>query len=75
MRFEDTRIGQVVEFDPKVFRSPYTPYYDRYAGHTFRIEFFRQEDEADQGIWLTCVSNPDLELDGFVWPDQLVLLN
>jgi hypothetical protein len=75
MKYEETRIGQLVEFDPKVYRSPYTPYYDRYAGHQFRIESFRMEDEHDQGLWLVCVSNPDLELDGYVWPDQLVLLS
>lgn len=75
MKFEDTRLGQLVQFAPKVYEAPYAPYYDKYRGRVFRVELFRQEDSSDQGCWLVCVDDPDIRVDGFVWPDTFDLLD
>ena len=74
MKFEDTRLGQLVRFAPEVYAAPYAPYYDAYKGHVFQIDHFRFEDPSDQGCWLICLDNPDVTVQGYVWPDTFELV-
>jgi hypothetical protein len=76
MKFEEIRIGQLVEFVPEVYGEPYAPHYDRYRDQRFQVAGF--EDIGDMlvtGVWVECVSDPSIEVEGFVLPNQLVPLN
>jgi len=75
MKFSDTRLDQLVRFDPRVLEPPYAPYYDAYERHVFRIDHFRMQDDSDEGLWLICITNPDIIVDGYIDPEILVLVN
>lgn len=59
------------QFRDIVFEPPYTPYYDEYRGHTFVIDYYSEEDENRQHVRLTCISNPDIIVNGYVELYQL----
>jgi len=67
-------VGQKVEFDDMVFRSPYYPYYEKYKGHVFKIDHFMEEDEEQQHVWLKCITNDDIVMDGYVELYQLKIV-
>lgn len=58
-------------FCEKVYSAPYAPYYDSYRDHVFVIDHYSEEDESRQHVWLTCVSDPDIVVKGYVELDQL----
>lgn len=58
-------------FRDTVYAPPYAPYYDQYRGHTFRIDHYMAEDESQQHVWLTCVSDPSIIVAGYVELYQL----
>lgn len=60
-------------FHDKVFLEPYAPYYDAYRGHTFVIDHASTEDETGNHVWLTCVSDENIKVAGYVHLDQLVI--
>ena len=62
-------------FRDKVFSAPYAPYYDQYRGHTFCIDYYMAEDESQQHVWLTCVSDPSIVVKGYVEMNQLETVN
>ena len=59
------------KFRGLVFEPPYTPYYDSYRGHVFAIDHYSEEDESRQHVRLTCVSDPDIIVKGYVELYQL----
>jgi len=61
-------------FKNKVYKPPYAPYYDRYKGHTFKIDHFLVEDESLQHVWLECITDCDLKVSGYVELHQLELV-
>ena len=54
-----------------VYEKPYAPYYDRYREHEFSIDYYSAEDDTDQHVWLTCVSDPSILVKGYVELYQL----
>lgn len=59
--------GMKVTFHPKVFKHPYTPYYDAYQGHTFEVVALHPGDHVE----LKCVSGT-VVVGGCVHDDELV---
>lgn len=60
--------GNQVVFNAKVFKKPYTPYYDTYKGHVFEVE-----NISDGHVKLKCVSDPKVIVNGRVHEDELQL--
>ena len=54
-----------------VYEKPYAPYYDSYRGHEFTIDHYSAEDETQQHVWLTCVTDPSILVRGYVELHQL----
>ena len=71
------KIGDKVEFNPKVYKAPYAPYYDLYQGEVFEITAIYTEepygDEFSPHIELKCVTDSYLQVAGNVHPDELEL--
>jgi len=63
------------KFKDFVYEKPYAPYYDRYQGHEFSIDHYNEEDETQQHVWLTCVSDPSIIVAGYVELSQLEKIN
>lgn len=59
------------KFKDFVYEKPYAPYYDSYQGHEFVIDHYSEEDESQQHVWLSCVSDPSLLVKGYVELYQL----
>lgn len=59
------------KFKDFVYAPPYAPYYDNYRGHEFVIDHYSQEDDTQQHVWLTCVSDSAIKVAGYVELDQL----
>jgi len=60
----------IVVFNPKVYKSPYTPYYDAYKNHQFRIVAFHPGHHVE----LECIDG-DIVVEGYVHDDELVLVS
>ena len=54
------------KFNDYVYEDPYIPFYDAYVGHEFVIDHFMEEDERKEHVWLKCVSDPSIIVDGYV---------
>ena len=54
-----------------VYEKPYAPYYDSYCGNEFAIDHYSAEDETQQHVWLTCVTDPSILVRGHVELHQL----
>lgn len=65
----DIEVGKCVVFNPKVYSVPYTPFYDKYKGHTFVVS-----DVAEDHYALKCISDNNLIVDGYVHEDELEVL-
>ncbi len=69
------KVGSKVEFNPKVYKDPYAPYYDKYQGETFEIVAIYTEEPygapESPHIRLRCTSDAWLEVAGNVHPDEL----
>ena len=61
-------------FKGVVYEPPYAPHYDKYKGHTFKIDHFHDEDESLQHVWLECITDYDLKVSGYVELSQLELV-
>jgi hypothetical protein len=64
------KVGEVVEFDPKVFTPPWTPYYDRYKGHTFKVVAMY----PGRHVAVECLSDPTIITQGYVHDDELLTI-
>ncbi len=62
------RIGNIVEFLPRVYKAPYTPYFDAYKGHKFKIIGVFNEDPSH--VMLECVTG-DVKVNGMVHDTDL----
>lgn len=60
-------VGMEVYFRSKVFSAPYTPYYDAYRGHKFKVVGIHYGDHVE----LTCISDPSVQVAGYVHDDEL----
>lgn len=60
-------IGMDVYFRSKVFEHPYTPYYDAYKGHKFRVTGVYEGGH----ITLICLDDPNVIVKGAVHADEL----
>lgn len=63
------------KFRDFVYEEPYFPFYERYRGHEFVIDHYNAEDEEQQHVWLKCVSDTSITVNGYVELYQLVLIN
>lgn len=62
------------KFHDRVFAEPYSPYYDDYVGQEFVIDHWLEEDEQNQHVMLTCITNPAIMVKGYVELSNLVNL-
>ena len=57
-------------FKGKVFEAPYAPHYESYRGHLFVIDHYHNEaypeEEKNDHVWLKCVDEPNLKVNGYV---------
>lgn len=65
------KAGTYVYFHEKVFREPYSPYYDNYKNHKFRIVKTHEDNHYE----LECISDPNLIVKGWVHGDELKKVN
>jgi NAD(P)H-flavin reductase len=61
------KVGDKVQFREKVYRKPYTPYYDDYKGHAFEIVGVHEGDHIE----LKCITG-DTIVKGHVHDDELI---
>ncbi len=62
------KLGMTVIFSPKVFEPPYTPYYDAYKGHQFRVIAFHPLGHVE----VECIDDPSVIVSGHVHDDELL---
>ena len=62
------------KFDNKMFKAPFAPFYNRYKDHEFVIDHYHPEDELQQHVFVKCVDDPELKVDGYVDIRDLVKL-
>jgi hypothetical protein len=66
----DLQAGMSVVFDVRVFKPPYTPYYDEYKGHVFQIvKIHTTEPYGDPEAphaELICIDDSKIRVDGNV---------
>ena len=60
------RVGSRVVFKEHVYEAPHAPHYDAYKNHTFYIDRFHTMDSLQQLVWLDCISDPLVVVDGYV---------
>lgn len=60
-------VGMEVYFRAKVYRDPYAPYYDAYKGHKFKVVALHDDSHVE----LTCISDPTVQVGGYVHQDEL----
>ena len=69
----DIKVDDTVIFHERVYKPPYTPYYDKYKGHQFVVAEFHWEDGADDDhVWLVCITDPSIKVDGYVHTHDLI---
>jgi hypothetical protein len=56
----------LLKFKSHVYEPPFSPYYDKYKNQTFIADHFHPEDETEEHVWLVCVSDPSIAVDGYV---------
>ena len=69
-------IGNIVKFNPKVYDERYTPYYDDYSGHVFKIINLHIDDDYQTitHYELICLSG-DVTVNGYVHESDLELIS
>lgn len=50
----------------------FAPFYDKYKGHEFIISHYHPEDDQNEHVWLTCVSDSAINVDGYVDVEDLI---
>jgi hypothetical protein len=53
-------------FKKHVYEKPYAPYYDAYKGHIFSIDHYHSDKDAVDHVWLICVDDPEVKVQGYV---------
>jgi hypothetical protein len=66
--------GKIVVFHDRVYDMPFKPYYDAYKGHMFTIDHEHPEDSTGEHVWVNCVTQPSLKVNGYVDRMDLVVL-
>jgi len=61
------------KFKSHVFGPAFAPYYDAYKGHLFVIDHTHSDDANH--VWLTCITNPSIKVDGYVEMQDLSCVN
>ena len=56
----------VYKFKDYVYEGVYVPFYDKYKGHKFVIDHAMKEDPSGEHVWLACLTDIDLKVDGYV---------
>lgn len=56
----------IVKFKDYVFEEPFREYYLKYYGHNFIVDHFHPDDEEKEHVWLKCITDPSLIVDGYV---------
>ena len=64
------KIGDKVRFSEKVFKAPYTPWYNSYKGHEFSVVGFHH---GNTHVEVKCTTGK-IKVLGYVHPDELVIL-
>lgn len=59
------------KFKERVYSHPYAPYYDEYKGHVFIIDHASPEDSTGGHVWLICVDDSSIKVQGYVHLDDL----
>jgi hypothetical protein len=54
-----------------MFKKPYAPYYDAYKGHTFVVDHEHPDRMAKGHVWLVCVDDASVKVDGYVEMEDL----
>jgi len=62
---------QRYKFLPHVYEGWYSPYYDAYKGHKFIIERQHPDDPTGLHVFLKCVTDENLVVEGCVHFDDL----
>jgi len=65
------KVGDKVRFAAKVFKMPYSPWYNNYKNHEFKIIGLHY---GNTHVALECVTG-NIEVKGYVHPSELVLTN
>lgn len=47
-------------------KAPYAPYYDPYVNHVFAVDHQYPAPFAEDHVWLRCVDDPEIQVDGCV---------
>jgi hypothetical protein len=71
MKTNIIEVGTLVVFSPKVFNPlrPWYPYYENYKGQVFKVVGYLEDKEEGtvyDHIFLECVSDPTVTVDGCV---------
>ena len=69
------QIGSLCRFQNRMFGPPHAPHYDAYCGHTFVIDHEHPEDPGGEHVWLKCITNPELTVNGYVHRSDLQLVD
>ena len=64
-------VGAKVVFKNKVYHTPYSPFYDDYRGHTFKVVKFHYEKTH---VELKCIDAPKIKVNGYVHPDEVKVI-
>jgi len=59
-------------FCDRMYEGSFAPYYSKYKGHVFVITHTHPEDESGNHVWLNCISDPSVVVDGYVHVYDLV---
>ena len=59
-------------FDDRVYNEPYAPFYNKYKGHRFIVDHYHPDDDSKEHVWLTCTTDAQVEVDGYVHFEDLV---
>lgn len=66
---------RLYRFQDYVYEGPYIPFYDAYKGQEFIIDHYMKEDERKEHVWLTCVSEPSIIVNGYLHFYDLIPIN
>ena len=67
-------LSEKVKFLDKVYKPPFKPFYDKYKDHEFMVKHFHPEDNDKRHVWLECLTDPELKVEGYVHVGDLTIL-
>ena len=59
-------------FHNRVYNKPFAPYYDAYKEHIFSIDHVMKEDTTGEHVWVVCIDDPSIKVNGYVHRKDLV---